>query len=490
MSSVMPVQQRLSRKPGFPLRLFAVAFVISLLSTIFGGWQSWQTHNHVEETSRKHIALTEDVGRIMLLDEVLTMSARMAAATGDFSYEKRYDQFDPQLTLKINEVRARLPRPEIERFVGETDEANLAMVKMERQAFALAHQGKRQEATVLLTSDEYMRLKKVYAGGMEKTVNAAARLIEKDTLHQEFLFLGVMGASAAGTLLILAAWFLAIGSARGWAAERRQAEHAILRLNEQLEVKVQERTRQLLTAQEELVRKEKLALLGQVAGSIGHELRNPLGVMSNAVYFLQTVLSDADDSIKEYLKIIQDEIAGSERIVSDLQDAVRTRSPIAQTAGIDELIAQTLRQCIVPAAVTVQLDLPATLPPLRVDAAQIQQVLRNLIRNGVEAMPQGGRLEISAIDNRTDGTIAVAVRDNGIGMTPDQLGKLFQPLFSTKARGIGLGLVVVQNLVQANGGSVQVASEVGKGSVFTVTLPSASQDGQGDLYQQPVGSKK
>ncbi len=258
--------------------------------------------------------------------------------------------------------------------------------------------------------------------------------------------------------------------------ERKLAEEKIRQLNEELETRVRERTQQLLAAQEELVRKEKLALLGQVAGSMGHELRNPLGVMSNAVFFLQTVLSDADDSVKEYLKIIKDEIAGSERIVADLLDAVRTKSPIAQTTGIAELIGQTLRQYIVPASVTVTLDIPATLPALKVDALQIQQVLRNLIRNGVEAMPQGGALDISAKENRPDGTVTVAVRDSGIGMTPDQLGKLFQPLFSTKARGIGLGLVVVKNLTEANGGSVRVHSEVGKGSTFAVTLPCGTRE--------------
>ena len=91
----------------------------------------------------------------------------------------------------------------------------------------------------------------------------------------------------------------------------------------------------------------RLAVLGQVAGSVGHELRNPLGVMSNAVYFLQTVLTDADDSVKEYLNIIKSEIAGSERIVSDLLDAVRTQRPHREIVGVAELIGQTLRKCCV-----------------------------------------------------------------------------------------------------------------------------------------------
>jgi PAS domain S-box-containing protein len=254
--------------------------------------------------------------------------------------------------------------------------------------------------------------------------------------------------------------------------ERKLAEEKICKLNEELEAKVQERTKQLRNAQEELVRKEKLAVLGQIAGSVGHELRNPLGVMSNAVYFLQTVLADANETIKEYLNIIKDEIAGSERIVSDLLDSVRTNPPQIQTVGIAELIEQILSKYTVPSSVTVKLDIPATLPPLRVDAMQIQQVFRNLISNGVEAMQEGGTLEIRAFENKQDGTVTVSVCDSGIGMAPELLAKLFQPLFTTKARGIGLGLVIVKNLTQANGGKVEVQSEPGKGTTFAVIFPT------------------
>jgi PAS domain S-box-containing protein len=270
----------------------------------------------------------------------------------------------------------------------------------------------------------------------------------------------------------------ALGIARD-VTERERAEAEIRKLNEELESKVQERTRQLLEAQEELVRKEKLAVLGQVAGSVGHELRNPLGVMSNAVYFLQTVLSDADETTKEYLNIIKSEIAGSERIVSDLLDSVRTKPPQPVAVGLAELIGQTLHKYTVPDSVTVNLDIPETLTPLRVDPQQIHQVFRNLISNGVEAMPEGGTLEIRALENRPDGTVTVSVRDSGVGMTPEQMARLFQPLFTTKARGIGLGLVVVKNLTGANGGKVDVQSEQGRGTTVSVTLPCVSQpDGE------------
>ncbi|MDD5365833.1 MAG: PAS domain S-box protein [Gallionellaceae bacterium] len=253
--------------------------------------------------------------------------------------------------------------------------------------------------------------------------------------------------------------------------ERRQAEEKVRRLNEELEEKVQERTRQLLAAQEDLVRKEKLAVLGQVAGSVGHELRNPLGVMNNAVYFLQTVLSEADATTQEYLVLIKTEIATAERIVSDLLDSVRTKPPQAGTVWLAELIGQTLRKLPVPDGVTVEQAIPATLPPLRVDPQQVQQVLRNLISNGIDAMAEGGTLTITAA---ADGmSVAVSVRDTGSGIAPEQMARLFQPLYTTKARGIGLGLVVVKNLTEANGGRIEVQSEPGRGTVFTVTLPCA-----------------
>ncbi|MCL7488370.1 MAG: PAS domain S-box protein [Desulfobulbaceae bacterium] len=254
-------------------------------------------------------------------------------------------------------------------------------------------------------------------------------------------------------------------------SERKKAEEEIRKLNEGLEARVQGRTRQLLKAQDELLRKEKLAMLGQVAGTVGHELRNPLGVMSNAVYFLQTVLSDANETTREYLDIIKDEIAVSDRIVAELLDSVRSKPPQPEAVVLSEVIDHTLHQLTIPDSVSVSLDIPEALPPLRVDAMQISQVFRNLMGNGMDAMPDGGALEIRAIENRADGTITVSVRDSGSGMTPEQQAKLFEPLFTTKSHGIGLGLVIVKNLTEANGGTIKVQSETGKGTVFTVTLP-------------------
>jgi PAS domain S-box-containing protein len=253
--------------------------------------------------------------------------------------------------------------------------------------------------------------------------------------------------------------------------ERKRAENEIQKLNTELERKVEERTKQLLDTRDELVRKEKLATLGQLAGTVGHELRNPLGVMSNAVYFLQTVLPDADDVTKEYLGIIKSEIAGAERIVSDLLDAVRTKPPRPQLVLSEDLIRMSLEKYKIPERVRVEV-LCATSRSVLIDPLQMKQVFINVISNGVDAMPEGGLLKITAEEDKLAKLVKFTFTDKGVGIAPENMAKLFQPLFTTKARGIGLGLVVVKNLTEANSGKVNVESEAGKGATFTVTLPA------------------
>jgi len=288
--------------------------------------------------------------------------------------------------------------------------------------------------------------------------------------NAELEFAGVMTPFLDSLFLVvfITAMFNAI---REEVQRRKSAEEQLRELNDELDAKVKERTQLLLEAQEELVRKESLAVLGKIAGSVGHELRNPLGVMNNAVYFLQTVLYDADASVKEYLEIIHDEIASADHILSDLLDAVRTKLPQPENVEIEELLAQVLQVLPVPAKITVQRDIPEPCPSLLVDPLQMQQVFRNLITNAIEAMPEGGILEIRANADTKKEAVNISIHDNGIGMTPEILPSLFQPLFTTKTRRIGLGLAAVRNLTKANGGTVAVQSEPGKGSTFSVTLP-------------------
>ena len=287
--------------------------------------------------------------------------------------------------------------------------------------------------------------------------------------------------------------------------QRRLAEEEFMKLNEHLcslneglERKVEERTGELLEVQEKLARNEKLAVLGRLAGSVGHELRNPLGVMNNAVYFLKLVLAEGDETVKEYLEIIKHEIDNSQRIITDLLDFSRTKPPQAREMPVRELVDDCLRKCDIPENVALHTDLPDSLPAVKVDPLQMGQVFQNLLTNAVQAMPEGGSLRIGARKVRgtvseeraagnedlekttahrepNDDLIEITVADTGVGISPENMKQLFQPLFTTKAKGIGLGLVVCRNLTTANGGGIEVESEPGKGTTFTVRLPASGR---------------
>jgi signal transduction histidine kinase len=262
--------------------------------------------------------------------------------------------------------------------------------------------------------------------------------------------------------------------------ERKRAEEETRKLNEELEIKVDERTRLLLDTQEELVRKEKLAILGQLSGSVGHELRNPLGVMNNAIYFLKTIMPDADETVLEYLDMIKNEIDNSQRIITDLLDFSRTKSPQAKAVPAGELVYDSLDRCVVPENVELKTELPDMLPLIKVDPLQMGQVFQNLITNAVQAMADGGTLRIAAqlaqgTDEKNMKTdtdfVEISVNDTGEGISPEGMKRLFQPLFTTKAKGIGLGLTVCKNIVEANGGRIEVESCLGQGTTVTVSMP-------------------
>jgi PAS domain S-box-containing protein len=254
--------------------------------------------------------------------------------------------------------------------------------------------------------------------------------------------------------------------------ERKLAQEALQEYSARLEADVTERTRQLTEAQERLVRQEKLAVMGQLAGSVAHELRNPLGVISNATYYLRMILPQAEAQVLEYLSLIEGEIRVSEKIINNLLGRSRIQTPNRRPVTPTHLVQAALRRYPLSANVQLSLNLPDDLPPIHVDADQITQVLGNLLTNACQAMPNGGSVTLSA---RQEGQfVALTVTDTGTGISPEHRVRLFEPLFTTKLKGIGLGLSLSKSLVEANDGQIAVISEVGRGSSFTIHLPVAS----------------
>ena len=233
---------------------------------------------------------------------------------------------------------------------------------------------------------------------------------------------------------------------------------------------LQESNRILAETQARLIRQEKLTALGKLSGMLGHELRNPLAVIANAVYFLNLKLSHTDLTVAEYLVTIEQQIQEANRIITDFLNLSQNKADNQFYTDIASLIDKVLsEESITNETITVTRRVPSNLPHVFIDPQQIEQALGNLIRNAYQAMPHGGHLTIQV--TVVDETMHIDVIDTGTGMSEEIKEKIFEPLFSTKIRGLGLGLIIAQNLIEINGGVITVESKEGVGSQFHVTLP-------------------
>lgn len=258
--------------------------------------------------------------------------------------------------------------------------------------------------------------------------------------------------------------------------ETRMAEEEIRELNLELVQRVARGTHDLSEAQDRIVRQEKLTVLGQLAGGVGHELRNPLGVISNAVYYLKMLQPEMDAKVKQYLEMIETETRTAEKIITDLLEFARVKSVVKETVSVSDLIEYTLSRRTAPFNISVIKDVPADLPHVSVDPRQICQILENLVVNAFQAMAEGGEVTIQGKPEVKEDRsyVSLSVGDTGSGISKENIGKLFEPLFTTKPKGIGLGLAVCRKLIEVNEGWIEVQSKEGEGTVFTIHLPAVA----------------
>jgi PAS domain S-box-containing protein len=254
--------------------------------------------------------------------------------------------------------------------------------------------------------------------------------------------------------------------------ERINAEEKLKEYSEKLEEMVEQRTKELKDAQAELVQKERLAVLGKLAGGVGHELRNPLAAIKNAAYFLNMVLEDLDPQVKESLQIIEEEINSSEKIINGLLGYARPKPPNIRKVKINSIIQEVLSRTNIPENIEVINRLDAALPSILADPDQLKQVFGNIILNAIQAMPmpEGGQLIVKT-EVQSQEEITISFTDTGVGISEEGLSKLFEPLYTTKAKGIGLGLAICKTIIEKHKGSIEVKSEIKKGSTFSIKLP-------------------
>jgi len=259
--------------------------------------------------------------------------------------------------------------------------------------------------------------------------------------------------------------------------ERNQMQRKLEEYSEHLETLVKQRTRQLEEAQEQLLRSERLAAIGQVAAMVGHDLRNPLTGIKGAVYYLKTKLDSAmDEKVKEMLALIEKEIYYANRIITDLLEYSK-EIHLELTETTPKVIMKEILS-LLEAPKNIQLiDLTETQPKIKVDIEKMARVFNNIIKNAIDAMPNGGKLVIKS--SQSNGFVTFTFADAGIGMPPEVMQKIWTPFFTTKSKGMGLGLPICKRIVEAHGGNISVESKVGEGTTFVVTMPVDPEQEEG-----------
>jgi len=226
---------------------------------------------------------------------------------------------------------------------------------------------------------------------------------------------------------------------------------------------------ELAQMRDRLVRATRLAAIGQVSASIAHDLRNPLGTVRNAAYYLGRRLPKDQPEVAEYLGIINQEVAAADRIITNLLAVAGAKEPVKQHVDVGQAIREALAETGQAEAVRLRMSLAPEPFMVRADPDHLRQVFRNLVANAAEAMGDGGEIVVEAARD-ADGD-SIVLRDTGPGVAQEIRETVFEPLVTTKAKGIGLGLTICRQIIEHHGGSIELIDEDRPGAAFRIRLP-------------------
>ncbi|MGI9407740.1 MAG: sensor histidine kinase [Hyphomicrobiaceae bacterium] len=251
-------------------------------------------------------------------------------------------------------------------------------------------------------------------------------------------------------------------------ANAQEAEREARRLNEELEANM----KMLSEAQKELVKHERLAALGQVTATLSHEIRNPLGAIRSSLYVMRRTAEKANIKMDRPLDRIERSVTRCDNLIDDFLEYTRTQKLSIQTVDASDFLNELLEEQTLPDGISLTRDLPVQGSEIAVDPDRFRRVIINLVENAAQAITEkgdtGGEINVSCRDDE-DGSV-IRVRDNGPGIPEDVLGKVFEPLFTTKSFGAGLGLATVKQLVDQHDAELKIDTECGVGSTFSVFL--------------------
>ena len=228
-------------------------------------------------------------------------------------------------------------------------------------------------------------------------------------------------------------------------------------------------TRESKKAHQEALAATRLATIGQLVGTVAHELRNPLSAVGNAVFYLKRKVPDTEPKWKEYLRIISHEVAVSEQIIRNLLEVTRAKEPAPEALDLGPLVREVFAPFGIPEGIQWEFTCQPDPYMMVVDRVQLKQVLRNLLQNALQSVGDKGNIRLDA--RRTPKHQIIVFHDDGAGVAPQHRERVFEPLFSTKAKGTGLGLWISREIIERHGGTIRLVDDQGAGAAFRIELP-------------------
>lgn len=446
----------------FPIRSFTIATSITILTFGLLVWYLLISYQHTTVVQKHYFRLSELKGKIAQYDETLTMSAFMAAATGNLEWETRYNNFDKQLSRVIQETYVISSRFNLTKAAAKTDSANQQLVAMERRSFATVKLGDPGKAMAILTSPEYKAEKKLYSEGIEEVTTSAGNYLQHEISAYHRLTIIAILIVIIALPCIVAAWFIVFKKVRKYNEERLRNEELI---------------------------KESEAMLSELNENknkffsiIAHDLKSPFNsILGFSKHLAQNYKTIEEDKLGTYLSGLATLSQQTYTLLENL--LLWARSQMGGIRAIPEkvnlkLIVQDNMELFNGISASKNITITDHLSDkteVYADANMTTTIVRNLLVNALKFTPQDGNIDVFASINRE--FIEVTIKDNGIGIPADEIDNLFrldarlQRQKSMSEKGTGLGLLLCKEFIEKNGGEIWVASTPGRGSSFTFTLP-------------------
>jgi signal transduction histidine kinase len=520
----------IAQRPSRAVKATAVLTVCLFVPQIILTWRAYKQFKNIIAYDLQLQSLSND---FIYLDEGLTMSARMNAATGNQMWEKRYRQFEVKLDDVIKKTKKLAPDIYSSENAKKNDAAIKKLVEIEYQAFDLVKNGKKEAAQELLSSKEYQSEKIKHNKAVENINLAISEQVDSKIIEyrNQLLFINVF--SILILIPLVAAWLIVLQLLNEYLKQRSLAQSELQKTNQQLEIRVQERTQelsdknhkieetlqQLQDTQIQLIHTEKMSGLGQLVGGVAHEINNPVtfidGNITHAKQYTQDLLSlielyqihfpeppiEIEDELEaieiDYLKediykIHESMKVGTQRIrdiVLSLRNFSRLDEADFKQVDIHEGINSTLM--ILQNRLKLKTDSKeiainkeySKLPLVECYPSQLNQALMNILANAIDALEkeidnnknQSLKPQIRISTELSDNNHAIIrIADNGCGMTEEVHSKLFDPFFTTKPVGDGTGLglsITYKIIVSKHNGKLSCNSELGKGAEFIIEIP-------------------